>query len=403
MKHFLSLFFACVISLIIIQAQVPPQAFNYSAVARNPLGQPIANSTIGIQINIIKSSTTGVSQYMENHFVNTDDFGLFNLIVGAGAVQSGSMSSIDWGSDDFYLRVGMDANGGTNFLTMGTTQLMSVPYALHAATADSIIGGVNTSGIVISSVSNSGDTLFLSNGQVFVSGGSSTSGNITLPTLTTSIDTTTSTIAIIGGGNITNANGNLIAERGVVVSASPNPTIYQSNKIAMGSGGGIFSNTLSAIAFLGNTNYMRAYAITENNLCSYGNEVVFTSLIGSYIYDGIASGGFFMPLIGIDTSFTNLQVLSELTFISGASYNFAIDLSALLGAPAGTFVLNANGTLVGTTLTITNQTYIYQGIVSITIDGTVNFDSTFDNILNTSNLTFSGDAGGTITFNGVRQ
>jgi hypothetical protein len=141
MKHLLSLLFACVISFSIMQAQVPPQAFNYSAVARNPLGQPIANSTIGIQINIIKSSTTGVSQYMENHFVNTDDFGLFNLIVGAGAVQSGSMSSIDWGSDDFYLRVGMDANGGTNFLTMGTTQLMSVPYALHAKTAESILGG----------------------------------------------------------------------------------------------------------------------------------------------------------------------------------------------------------------------------------------------------------------------
>lgn len=402
MKHLLSLLFACVISFSIMQAQVPPQAFNYSAVARNPLGQPIANSTIGIQINIIKSSTTGVSQYTENHFVNTDNFGLFNLVVGAGAVQSGSMSSIDWGSDDFYLRVGMDANGGTNFLTMGTTQLMSVPYALHAATADSIIGGVNTSGIVISSISNSGDTLFLSNGQVFVSGGSSTSGNFTLPTLTTSIDTT-STTGVIGGGNITNSNGNLIAERGVVLSASPNPTIYQSNKIAMGSGGGIFSNTLQGITYSGNTNYMRAYAITENNLCSYGNEIVFTSPLGSFIYDGFASGGIFAPLFGTDTSFTNLLVSSEFTFISGTSYNFAIDLSGILGAPSGTFVPNANGTLVGTTLTITNQTYIYQGIASMTIDGTVNFDSTFDNILNTSNLTFSGDVVGTITFNGVKQ
>jgi hypothetical protein len=171
----------------------------------------------------------------------------------------------------------------------------------------------------------------------------------------------------------------------------------------MGSGGGIFSNTLPAIVFSGNTSYMRAYAITENNLCSYGNEIVFTSPIGIFNYDGIASGGFFMPLTGTDTSFTNLQVLSEFTPLSGSSYNFAIDISGIFGWPAGTFVPNANGTLVGTTLTITNQTYIYQGIVSITIDGTVNFDSTFDNILNTSNLTFSGDGVGTITFNGVRQ
>lgn len=124
-----------------IKAQTPPNAFNYSAVARNPAGQPIATTTIGIQITILKTSPTGESQYSENHFVNTDDFGLFNLIIGAGAVQSGSMATIDWSNDNYYLKVGMDVAGGTNFLTMGTTQLLSVPYALHAKTAESLIGG----------------------------------------------------------------------------------------------------------------------------------------------------------------------------------------------------------------------------------------------------------------------
>ena len=123
---------------IIVKAQTPPNAFNYSAVARNPTGQPIATTTIGIQITILKTSPTGESQYSENHFVNTDAFGLFNLVIGAGAVQSGSMSSIDWSNDDYYLKVGMDAAGGTNFLTMGTTQLLSVPYALYAKSAGSI-------------------------------------------------------------------------------------------------------------------------------------------------------------------------------------------------------------------------------------------------------------------------
>jgi hypothetical protein len=105
------------------------------------------------------------------------------------------MATIDWSNDNYYLKVGMDVAGGTNFLTMGTTQLLSVPYALHAATADSIVGGVNgfsgdyndltnqpslspvaTSGdyidlinqpVTISSVSSAGDTLYLSNGQLF--------------------------------------------------------------------------------------------------------------------------------------------------------------------------------------------------------------------------------------------
>jgi hypothetical protein len=123
------------------KAQTPPNAFNYSAVARNAAGQPIATTTIGIQITILKTSPTGASQYSENHFVNTDAFGLFNLVIGAGAVQSGSMATIDWSNDNYYLKVGMDAAGGTNFLTMGTTQLLSVPYALYAKSAGTVSGG----------------------------------------------------------------------------------------------------------------------------------------------------------------------------------------------------------------------------------------------------------------------
>ena len=128
-----------------VNAQNPPNAFNYSAVARNAAGQPIATTTIGIQITILKSSPTGALQYSENHFVNTDAFGLFNLVIGAGAVQNGSMATIDWSNDNYYLKVGMDAAGGNNFLIMGTTQLLSVPYALHAKTAESLINNTNQS------------------------------------------------------------------------------------------------------------------------------------------------------------------------------------------------------------------------------------------------------------------
>lgn len=126
---------------LVVKAQTPPNAFNYSAVARNAAGQPIATTTIGIQITILKTSPTGASQYSENHFVNTDAYGLFNLVIGAGAVQSGSMATIDWSNDNYYLKVGMDAAGGTNFLTMGTTQLLSVPYALYAKSAGTAAGG----------------------------------------------------------------------------------------------------------------------------------------------------------------------------------------------------------------------------------------------------------------------
>lgn len=142
MKKITLLSTLCLLLLtLVVNAQTPPNAFNYSAVARNAAGQPIATTTIGIQITILKTSPTGVSQYSENHFVHTDAFGLFNLVIGAGAVQSGSMATIDWSNDNYYLKVGMDAAGGTNFLIMGTTQLLSVPYALYAKSAGSVSGG----------------------------------------------------------------------------------------------------------------------------------------------------------------------------------------------------------------------------------------------------------------------
>lgn len=265
----------------VANAQIPPNAFNYSAVARNAGGQAIATTTIGIQITILKTSPTGASQYSENHFVNTDDYGLFNLVIGAGAVQSGSMANIDWSNDNYYLKVGMDATGGTNFLTMGTTQLLSVPYALYAKNAGSVSGG---SGITITSVSSAGDTLYLSNGQSFVSGGNSGgTGNLVLPTITTNAITGITSNSATFGGAISNANGNQIMERGIVYSTSPNPTLV-SNKIVIGNGIGTFDTILGlgyAYPHLLNPNttyYVRAYAVTENNIAAYGNEVSFTTL-----------------------------------------------------------------------------------------------------------------------------
>ena len=150
-----------------VNAQIPPAAFSYSAVARDAQNNPIATTTIGIQISLLKTSALGTTVYSENHFVNTDQFGLFNLTVGGGAVQSGSMSTIDWSNDNYYLKVGMDANGGTNFLTMGTTQLLSVPYALYAKSAGSTANnndGDTSATNELQTLSIQNDTIFLSNG-----------------------------------------------------------------------------------------------------------------------------------------------------------------------------------------------------------------------------------------------
>lgn len=287
MKKITLLLIFCFLLLTVVKAQTPPDAFNYSAVARNAAGQPIATTTIGIQITILKSSPTGVSHYSENHFVNTDAFGLFNLVIGTGAVQSGSMATIDWSNDNYYLKVGMDVTGGTNFLTMGTTQLLSVPYALYAKSAGSIGSG---GGITITSVSSDGDTLYLSNGQTFVSGSNSGStANLVLPTITTNAVTGITSNSATFGGIISNATGNQIMERGIVYSTSSNPTTIGSKKIIIGNGIGSFDtitglDVLTSSGLYGHllnsntTYYVRSYAVTENNISVYGNEVSFNTL-----------------------------------------------------------------------------------------------------------------------------
>lgn len=119
-------------------------------------------------------------------------------------------------------------------------------------------------------------------------------------------------------------------------------------------------------------------------------------------YDGMADGSVAIALTGTDTTFTGLMVSAAVTENATAnSYNMGVDISGLLGAPAGTLVPDVDGTLAGTTMTITNETYVYQGIASITIDGTVEFDATFDNLDGALDLT--GDAVGAITFTGAKQ
>lgn len=260
-----------------VQAQIPPNAFNYSAVARGPQGQPIASQNIGIRFSILKTSVNGPSQYVETHQTTTDPFGLFNLKIGGGSVQSGNFASIDWGADNYFLKVELDAQGNINYFHMGTTQFVSVPYALYSGNSVYAQNGID-------SVSTNGDTLYLSNGQTFVNtGNGGGTVNLVIPTIITNTVTDITSNSATFGGTVINANGNQIMERGIVYSSSPNPNIH-SSKIVVGNGIGTF-DTITGLGFLyehllnsNTTYYVRAYAITENNISSYGNEVSFTTL-----------------------------------------------------------------------------------------------------------------------------
>lgn len=113
-----------------------PQAFQYQAVARNAAGQISANQLVGFRMSILQGTTTGTTVYSETHAATTNAFGLVNLEIGNGTPGSGTFSDINWGSGVYFVQIELDATGGTNYQLMGTSQLLSVPYALHAKTAD---------------------------------------------------------------------------------------------------------------------------------------------------------------------------------------------------------------------------------------------------------------------------
>jgi hypothetical protein len=118
-----------------IFAQVP-QAFSFQGLSVNAAGQPNKDKIITVQIKILKGSATGQEVYKEAHLVTTNSNGLYTISVGKGTVQNGKFSSINWGSPPYFLNVGIDDNTTSGFVNAGTTELLSVPYALYAENAN---------------------------------------------------------------------------------------------------------------------------------------------------------------------------------------------------------------------------------------------------------------------------
>jgi hypothetical protein len=111
--------------------------FNYQAVVRSPTGDILANQNVSFEIVILQTSPTGTPVYTETHNTATNEYGLVTLKIGDGAT-SDDLSAIDWGADDYFMKVSMDEEGGTNYQEMGITQLLSVPYSLYSETAENI-------------------------------------------------------------------------------------------------------------------------------------------------------------------------------------------------------------------------------------------------------------------------
>lgn len=136
MRKVLLNIFCIIIFSNIINAQ-SPQSINYQAVVRNTSGDVIKNQNVRFRLSITEG-TNGFTVYTETHQATTNLLGLVNLSIGGGTPVVGSFSNINWANNTKSLKVEVDITGGTNYVLMGSQQLVSVPYSLYADKAGSI-------------------------------------------------------------------------------------------------------------------------------------------------------------------------------------------------------------------------------------------------------------------------
>jgi len=144
-----------------------PALIPYQAIARNAAGEPLASSTLNARFTIHDGTATGTNVWQELQTVSTTALGLFTVQLGSSV----ALSSVNWATGAKFMQVEIDL--GQGFVDIGTQQLLSVPYALHSASAASAL----SAGDGISNVSLTGDSLFLNNGSFVIIPGISEANN----------------------------------------------------------------------------------------------------------------------------------------------------------------------------------------------------------------------------------
>ena len=124
-----------------------PEKMSYQAVVRDVSDALVQSQAVGMQISILQGSASGTAVYSETQTATTNVNGLVSIEIGAGTT-SDDFTTIDWATGTYFIKTETDPTGGTNYSITGTSQLLSVPYALQATTATTateLTGGIDQS------------------------------------------------------------------------------------------------------------------------------------------------------------------------------------------------------------------------------------------------------------------
>jgi hypothetical protein len=118
-----------------------PNKMSYQAVIRDNSNALVTNQVVGMQISILQGSANGTAVYVETQTPTTNANGLASIEIGGGTVLSGNFATINWANGTYFIKTETDPLGGSNYTITGTSQMLSVPFALYAATSGSSIPG----------------------------------------------------------------------------------------------------------------------------------------------------------------------------------------------------------------------------------------------------------------------
>jgi hypothetical protein len=295
-------------------AQVP-EKMSYQAVMRNGSGQLLTNQSIAVKVSILEGSLIGPLAYSERLTGNTNANGLISMEIGTGTVLSGTFATINWPTGNYYLKTETDPTGGTNYTIAGTSQLLSVPYAMYAKTAG---GGGGSFTIPYTNTVNNAGTLFsLTNDG----DGTSVEGIN---------NTTTSSIASV---------------RGIVSNTAPGGFSSGVRGINNGTGGlgvGIWGSQ--------NGSGWGVYGVTPNGLGVYGN----SSAAGTGVYANSNSG------TGLTATSTN-GIAAGISILNNANNSNVLNASTVGNGTVINVSSTGNGSGV---LSSTGSGFAVHGITS---------------------------------------
>lgn len=131
------------LSVFVLGQTVVPQGMNYQAVARDAVGQVMANQDISMKISLLAGSADGKTVYTEYHQVTTNNIGLFSLTIGEGKTSKKTFAEVPWSSTEVWLDIALAEGDDASYNSISTTRLLAVPYAFHAGTAGEVTGAAS--------------------------------------------------------------------------------------------------------------------------------------------------------------------------------------------------------------------------------------------------------------------